>query len=60
MSFGILAGLNESCATSLIVVVWLVLALEKMPSSNLMSATSTLRLCAAIALALAITFSPAM
>ena len=59
MSFGSLAGLNASCATSLMVVVWLVLVLEKMPSSNLMSATSTFMLCAAIALALAMTFSPA-
>ena len=60
MSFGSLAGFTASCATSLMVMVWLVLALEKMPSSKFTSATSTLRLCAAIALALAMTFSAAM
>ena len=59
MSFGSLAGLKASCATSLIVVVWLVLVLEKMPSLKFTSATSTFMLCAAIALALAMTFSPA-
>jgi hypothetical protein len=30
--FGSFAGLNELCATSLIVMVWLVLALENRPS----------------------------
>ena len=59
MSFGSLAGLKESCATSWIVTVWLVLVLENRPSLKFTSATSTLRLCAAIALALAMTFSPA-
>ena len=59
MFFGSFAGFTASCATSLMVMVWLVLVLEKMPSSKFTSATSTLRLCAAIALALAMTFSPA-
>ena len=60
MSFGSFAGFTAFCATSLMVMVWLVLVLEKMPSLKLTSAGSTLRLCAAIALALVITFSAAL
>ena len=42
------------------VMVWLDLVLEKMPSLKFTSAASTFMLCAAIALALTMTFSPAL
>src|SRR5262249_35599574 len=52
MSLGSLFGSMASLATSLMVSVRLVLGLENTPSAKLMSAASTLRRCAAIALPL--------
>ena len=60
MPFGSLAGLAAVRATSLMVMVWLVLGDENMPSSNLRSSTPTLSTCAAIFLAFSITFSAAL